>query len=922
MNKLRIVFACFLFYSLAHSQDKIVDIDFLKASKEFYKNLEYDSAFAYAKKGFDFYTSRKNDSLAFVSALELYRIKDKLDTNDTISYFFQAADIAKKSKSALLDIELYYAKAHLLYSKDEYAEALPLFLKIDSVSKNNSIKNKTVIHAIIRRSEIFRLKFTQETTEIAEKLLLEALQMAKDLKDEEMIHYIYTYLADVSGLNGKNEDFKYYNDLAFDYYQKKDDVRNLSQVYLLNTGYYLSIDDLENAKKTQVDRINYLRQKNDIVELARALNYNGSFHRRKTKDYDKSISSLLEAKMLYNTKITYLLKTDNYNRLLYNLAYAYQEKENYKLAFEYLDEATELREDILKKTNKKLTTTLEAKYETAKKEKEIALLTTQKTIAEQEKRNQTYLFLGLLSLGIIVGGFLLYAYRNKLKTAQKLKELDGLKSKFFANISHEFRTPLTLIKSPLQLLKNDETDSTKTKQLNMIEQHSDRMLALVDQLLQLSKIDSGNLKLMLQKSNLSSFLESLVEPFQLKAEEIDLHFDKNIEKSHKNEWFDKDVLEKIVANLLSNALKYTEERQSISIQSSTKNNELQLSIANTTTLQNKDVAKLFERFYQDSQSNEGVGIGLALVKELVTLYKGRLETSVQNNILTFNISLPLDKELLKDVSVISEEKPHIQKPILTATQNLEELPIMLIADDNADIRSVLKDIFNSEYHILEAEDGQIALKLAIETIPDIIISDVMMPNMDGFELTEQLKQNEATSFIPIILLTAKTSDEAKLKGLQIEADDYETKPFNHEILKTKVQQLIEVRHKLRERYSKELILKPTDITITSADEKFIGRLQSVLDKELSNPNFSVDEFSKTVGMSRMQLHRKLKSLLGVTASEFLRNERLKAASILLKKGNVNVSEIAYNVGFNDVSYFSKCFKELFGVTPSEYALNP
>ena len=191
--------------------------------------------------------------------------------------------------------------------------------------------------------------------------------------------------------------------------------------------------------------------------------------------------------------------------------------------------------------------------------------------------------------------------------------------------------------------------------------------------------------------------------------------------------------------------------------------------------------------------------------------------------------------------------------------------------------------------------------------------------MDGFELVRALKQNDITSSVPIILLTAQTSDESHLKGLQYEADDYITKPFNHNILKTKVRQLIEVRHKLRERYSKELVLKPTDITITSADEKFIGRLQDVLDKELSNAGFSADDFARTVGMSRMQLHRKLKTLLGVSATEFLRSERIKAAAVLLKKDALNISEIAYHVGFNDISYFSKCFKETFGATPSEYA---
>ncbi|MEZ4793085.1 MAG: response regulator [Gelidibacter sp.] len=777
MNKLLTILVCCCFSNLLNSQVKIIETGFLETSKEFYKNLEYDSAFAYAKKDYDRGKYQKNDSLVFTSALELYKINDKLSTKDSTDYFTIAANIAKRRKSNLLDLDLYYAKAHLLYSKDEYADALPLFLIIDSISKANSIKNKTVINAIIRRSEILRLKFTKETSEAAERLLLEALQMSKDIGDGEMINYTYTYLADVCGLNDKYREFKYYNDLAFDYYQKKDDVKNLSQVYLLKTAYYLGIDDLENAKRSQEERIRYLREKNDVLELARALNYNGSFHRRKTKDYGQAIKSLEEAKSIYNTKITYLLKTDNYNRLLYNLAYAYQASGNYKLAFDYLDEATELSEDILKKTNKELTSMLETKYETAKKEKEIALLTSQKELGEQRRKNQTHLFLGILSLGVLMAGFLFYAYRNKLKTAQKLKELDALKSKFFTNVSHEFRTPLTLIKSPLQLLKNKEDEAFKIQQLGMIEQHSDRMLELVDQLLQLSKIDSGNLKLILRKAHLSSFLESLVEPFKLNAEERGFKFSKQIEKSEHQHWFDKDVVEKITTNLLTNALKYTPEGESIVFESNFGDNQLKLSVSNSTTLQNNEVPKLFERFHQEQNASQGFGIGLALVKELVALYKGSIDASVQNKMLTFHITLPLDKDVIKDVSLISENHQSSQKTLpIPSSENLEELPIMLVADDNADIRSVLKTIFKADYHILEAPDGNTALKLAIENIPDIIISDVMMPEMNGFELTENLKQT-SDIFIPSFMIP-KTSDESKLRhGIEAADGRLFIKPF-------------------------------------------------------------------------------------------------------------------------------------------------
>ena len=250
----------------------------------------------------------------------------------------------------------------------------------------------------------------------------------------------------------------------------------------------------------------------------------------------------------------------------------------------------------------------------------------------------------------------------------------------------------------------------------------------------------------------------------------------------------------------------------------------------------------------------------------------------------------------------------------------EALPQLLIADDNTSIREIIRELFSSNYQVIEATDGVEAFKIARREVPDIIISDVMMPHMNGFEFCRSIKENEITSFIPVVLLTAKTGDEAHLESLKNHADAYLTKPFNNNILKTKVSQLLKERSKLRERYSQELVLKPKDIVLNSADEKFVQRLQFIIDNKLENPDFSSDDFATEVGMSRMQLHRKLKSLTGLSATEFIRNERLKIATTLLAKGNLTVSEVAYALGFNDVSYFSKCFKEQYGTTPSEFGM--
>jgi signal transduction histidine kinase/DNA-binding response OmpR family regulator len=694
---------------------------------------------------------------------------------------------------------------------------------------------------------------------------------------------------------------------AYNYYAKNNDLIYMEQIAMSLGECYLETKNYEKALYYSNIVIDIYNSKKIGDNYPRALKTR-AFVRLHFNEFDKAKEDIYLAKELNKNSML----PGYYNEILEaEIEYLYKTKQ-FEKAIHTIHTKDSLNEIIKKRTDLINLNELEAKYQNEKKEQQIKLLSTQNELAKKQK----YIYIALLGLLALIGGSLFYGYRNKIKTAQKLNELNELKSRFFANISHEFRTPLTLIKSPVQSLQTEITDENQKNKLQLIENNSTRMLELVDQLLQLSKIDSGNLKLILKDGNMSSFLTSIIEPFEFEAKEKAINFNASIEKTSKNHSFDKDVIEKIVTNLVSNAFKYSPSKETIHFRSSVSETNLKMIVSNSgSDIKKEELPKLFERFYQKNESQQGVGIGLALVKELVDLYKGTIEASLENGELLFIVHLPLLISNENAVVIPSKNENSKTENNLSSTEN--ELPILLIVDDNAEIRSVLKDIFNNEYQIIEAQDGEEALKIAQKEIPNCIISDVMMPKMDGFEFTKAVKNNEVTSFIPIILLTAKTSDEAHLEGLKSTADAFLTKPFNNEIVKATVLQLIAERKKLHDRYSQELVLRPVDIVINSQEEKFVEKLQLVLDKELSNADFSAEDFALAVGMSRMQLHRKLKSLLGVSATEFLRSERLKIATQLLKQGNGNISDVAYSVGFNDVSYFSKCFKEMYDCTPSE-----
>jgi signal transduction histidine kinase/DNA-binding response OmpR family regulator len=584
------------------------------------------------------------------------------------------------------------------------------------------------------------------------------------------------------------------------------------------------------------------------------------------------------------------------------------------------------------------------------------------------RSNWAYAFYLAVALGVLYGLWRLEARRLHLKhrremehfQLEKMKEVDQLKSRFFANISHEFRTPLTLIEGPLKQLMSGEMNGKVDEQYDVMLRNTHRLTRLVNQLLDLSKIDSGQMKLHVRQLEVVEPVREIAAAFESLAKRKGIEFCVEYPEQPIVGWFDPDAVEKVVTNLLSNAFKFTNVGGAVKVgitcrpepvsgpilgmgadSSSARQgfaadrSKVIITVSDTGVgIPAGQLDKVFDRFYQVDQSQtreyEGTGIGLALTKELVELHKGEIcVTSEVGKGTTFTVRLPLGKEHFSEEEITQFQHPSPQHvtalvPELHASAAAAEEsdtdgshPLVLIVEDNADMRKYMRSCLDN-YRIIEAINGEEGLEKAVDTIPDLIISDVMMPEMDGFTLCAKLKNEERTSHIPVILLTARAEATDRISGLETGADDYVTKPFDARELLVRVKNLIEGRKKLREHFQKAGIVALDEVAVTSLDKQFVARAMSVIEKHLPDSSFTADQFATEMFVSRTQLNRKIRALTGLSSWHFVRKVRLHRAAELLRKRAGNIAEVAYQVGYESPPRFTEAFHEEFGQTPSDF----
>lgn len=552
------------------------------------------------------------------------------------------------------------------------------------------------------------------------------------------------------------------------------------------------------------------------------------------------------------------------------------------------------------------------------------------TYLVQYNHQKMYIVLFSIILLLLIG-IMVYIYRTILMKRRIEEEANKAKLQFFTNISHELRTPLTLIADPVNyIIHDDNLNSQQRSMLQIVQRNVLVLTQLVSEILDFRKVQNGKMELRLSDFNLAESMKQWIKLFSVSAQKKHIAISMDAPDTIMLR-ADQDKIERICYNLLSNALKYTSEGGEISLMAKEEGGRVMISVAdNGCGISSDELPYIFNRFYQAKNAGRGTGIGLAIVKAFTELHHGEVSaTSIEGKGSTFTIHIPVRQkgEVTNQPTEKIEQlvEPSSAEEVPNQARHIDELiqpyqtdkPEVLIIDDNIDIRTYLRSVLSEKYNVSEAADGKVGLELARKIVPDIVLSDIMMPVMDGLAFCQQLKTDKAISHIPVILLTARSLDEQRAEGYEHGADAYLSKPFSLRLLLSRIDNLIESRKKLNQTWSKGVEDDEIGNISNEIDKSFLKQLRKIIQENLANSDLSVEQIGDEIGLSRVQLYRKVKALTGYSPVEIVRKARLTRARHLLQTTERTVSEVAYAVGFSTPSYFSKCYKDEFGENPKK-----
>lgn len=846
----------------------------------------------------------------------------RLDEADSIA--FKGIQIAKKEPIDSLSLTQFYTiLSNTSYYRSNYEKSIEYdqnglkYNTTDLKKKAKSLLNIGTTYDILRNYEK------------ASEYYLKALETAQNGKAERLTALVQMEMGTLKTNLKEFKQARALYGLALEHFEAVSDKAMTAHIEQNLAKIHTELGEYDQAVQRFKQALSIISEVNSPSSEAH-FTYQLGLAYFKKKDYPNAENYLLKAK----SKFEDLEESNMQTWTLSRLSDLYAASKNYKKAYQYLEVVKARDDSLLSANSAKNIAEIEEKYQNEQKQSEIELLSAENEIAslkiQKQKNLRNYLILGAFLLLVLVG-VVYNRYQLKNRANTKLRELDTLKTNFFTNISHEFRTPLTLILSPVQELIKQEKNEEKKKSLKIIQRNATVLTDLTNQLLDLSKLEAGELKLQVKKDDFNSFLNVVCASFESLAVAQHVNFKQDIEVFAEPVYFDEDKVQKILNNLLSNAFKFTSKEGEVTLIALQSKRQMVVSIKDTGVgISQEDQAAIFKRFHQSKTNNPdaaGTGVGLTLSKELALLHKGDITVNSQvGKGSVFTLSFPTHKAAYAENQITARSTPTKQvrtkfdaSEIISEPDELNPSDkIVLIVEDNPDLSNHMRSLLKDEFTVRQSVNGKLGIEDALEIVPDIIVSDLMMPEVDGVELSNTLKTNEKTSHIPIILLTAKADRNTKLDGLKTGADDFLTKPFDNEELKVRIQNLIAQREKLKAKYEQTLRLSPSKIKVQSPEESFIKRALEIVDINLSNSEFTVQAFQKEVGMSRMQLHRKLKALTNFSASEFIRDIRLQRAADLLSQNSLTISEVAYSCGFNSTSYFTQCFAQKFGIPPSKH----
>lgn len=915
------------------------------------------------------------------AAVQLGRFSSENNHEMALSYFHEAIDIFRNRNNKGGVAACYNNIGIIYFYQNRYDSAIA-----------NYSRSLVLYEALGFQDEVAKLTGnigicyeTQGYYTRALEFYLEALKINETNRDTGAIAIDLSNIAVVYKKQDDLENSLSFNQRALEMFRVAND-RFGEAIVLVNMGdIYMDKGDFEKALEIANQAVIAFRELRSVRGEANAFHNIGEIHLRQKNfaaaiiNYKRALSikgndntlegyvSLAEAyagagrpdSALYYGKqglaMAEKLKSHESSfkaaKVLYQI---YKTRNDHRSALMYHEKYLASKDSLFNEEKTAQFRELQTKYETEKKEQQIAILSSEKALQDNKLKNRALWLSASVgaTLLIIVFAFVVIRVNRKRQQseqqllqeqlkiermeAEKLQELDELKSRFFANIAHEFKTPLTLISGPVDNLLVETRDKFSKDQLLLVKRNSARLLSLINQLLDLSKLESGVIGLHLQKDDIITFLKGLTFSFQSLADEKDITLECHTSLGHVQMDFDRDKMEKIMFNLLSNAFKFTPAlgKVQVSIERVPHNGAEAMKVMVRDSgigIPEEQLPFIFNRFYQADntqiRNSEGSGIGLALTKELIELHNGHIHAeSTSGKGTVFSLLLPLQDDPAVHRAHATDELPGVQKGIELLSDShetsdavsdvIEKQEIVLVIEDNREVRDFVINSLRSTYQVIAASSGDEGIGMAIAQIPDLIISDVMMPGKNGYETCRLLKEDERTSHIPVILLTAKAGIENKIEGLETGADDFIPKPFNTRELLTRIKNLITTRKKLREKFLNTVLEdeKPVKATIEDA---FLKKLREAIESNLDNAEFSIEDLSREVGMSRTQVHRKLKALTNQSASQFMRTIRLQHGKTLLQEGNLNVSEVAYRVGFSSPTYFSTCYASQFGYAPSE-----